>query len=753
MLAFAVRLWESILLPDADNPCILLPEKLTAFDGLFSVPPIRASSSATGFLRDLSAVLTDSQPDGLLLIPPLLAWEDLPQSVQKQHPEGMNLHDIALSIVLEKAAPGCRVAAWLPLGFFLASGHTSVRQALIAQHRPRLVLEFPWEMDAFGLVDYLPARRMHTLLFQVGQSGDGRMRFFTCPHIPNLVDVERQSVPDLPRQQAVMDDLAALLASFGRPSEYGFVLQQPPEGPVAWLPGWQRGEFQKQLADLSQIGQLRPLGDLFEVLRGFAIREQVNVLVSASNSSGGIPVIEESNLLDDNSLNYWETRHRALQTESAAYHLQPNDICVRQSLTRNGRLKAVRITPSMLPLAAHESVLILRSRPGLAVDHDLIATYLRSSRVAGLLRAQGIANRVYRDSLAEVLVPAEDEELRSALTDIRSAAAAMQGWRDEADSAAELLFGNKAAQESRWDFLVAGRTLYQRERAARQIDDLSYRLRTGLPHPLAYRWRLAETAPVSYEGYQGLLATAEIFVCFLANLALVAARAIRFHIPYLDGFVSNLSNPGVKHGTSFGDWVSVLRDFNGAKAVKQAGTFPLFEIARLLDDAGINDALQRISDERNDAAHGRGPNGAPQVALHFEQIKRDLEQFVQSLEFLTDYPLRFVTDTRIDTLTGLTAYTYQSLMGDHPLVGESRGETDTLSLEKGSLYTVDRTGRLLLLRPFLTRQQMADGRWGTFFLDKFDHTSQTCELKCLEEPLTHRDGEQYGAFQAVGLRS
>ena len=48
MLVFAARLWESILLPDADNPCILLPEKLSAFDDLFSVQPTRTSTSATG---------------------------------------------------------------------------------------------------------------------------------------------------------------------------------------------------------------------------------------------------------------------------------------------------------------------------------------------------------------------------------------------------------------------------------------------------------------------------------------------------------------------------------------------------------------------------------------------------------------------------------------------------------------------------------------------------------------------------------
>lgn len=41
MLAFAARLWETILLPDAANERILLPEKLTAFDGLLSTEPTR----------------------------------------------------------------------------------------------------------------------------------------------------------------------------------------------------------------------------------------------------------------------------------------------------------------------------------------------------------------------------------------------------------------------------------------------------------------------------------------------------------------------------------------------------------------------------------------------------------------------------------------------------------------------------------------------------------------------------------------
>ncbi|MGB5055480.1 MAG: hypothetical protein WBO24_13900 [Nitrospirales bacterium] len=106
----------------------------------------------------------------------------------------------------------------------------------------------------------------------------------------------------------------------------------------------------------------------------------------------------------------------------------------------------------------------------------------------------------------------------------------------------------------------------------------------------------------------------------------------------------------------------------------------------------------------------------------------------------------------MDSLTGVTHYTHHTLMGDHPLAQKSQAETDTTRLEKGSLYVMDRSGALVLLRPFLTRQQLDDGRWGTFFLDKFDHKTQSCELKCLEGPRMHKSDSQYRAFAAVGMR-
>lgn len=84
----------------------------------------------------------------------------------------------------------------------------------------------------------------------------------------------------------------------------------------------------------------------------------------------------------------------------------------------------------------------------------------------------------------------------------------------------------------------------QRERAARQIDDLSYRLRLGLPHPLAYRWRQAETAQSTLEGYRDVLECAETCVCYLAFTAVIMMREMGVEVSYLAEMADRLTNRG-----------------------------------------------------------------------------------------------------------------------------------------------------------------------------------------------------------------
>jgi len=780
MLEFATKLWKSLLFDDAQTPCLILPQTLEEtvcphFDQACSIHLL--PKGAISALKTIEETITANQPDRLLLIPPLLGYSDLPKTLQAKHDPLTNFHDLALQTALEHVPDGALVGMLLPTSFLLTSGPFDLRTSLTTDHRLRLILEFDFPAEQLGLPNYEQARRLALIVVQCGQAGDELVRFFRCPFVEPLVNADSTSTANIERQAIIADDLNRVMTIPGGATDFGIVKREQPSADASWLPGYRQRDIQNVLSELEQYGPpLKPLGAYFTLLRGFQISEQVNYLISSSHSDKGIPVIAESDIQADNQLNYRETRNRALSSETEEYHLQANDICLRESVREGLRLNAVKITSEQLPLAAHESVIILRPKPDVVIDSDVVAAYLCSTRVVEFLRAQGIANRIYRNSLADILIPVNDDELKPVLDGIRSAADALKVWQSDADQAIDKLFADKPAKDARVDFLAAGHKLRQRERAARQIDDLSYRLRISLPHPIAYRWRSVETSTADYEGYKNLLETAEVVICYLANLALIAARQEQVKLGSVDMMAKKFVDSG--HGTTFGDWISILREFNDSKAIKNLGIFPLFELASLFDaepspdeegtdtepspderdadaepspnEEDIVQILQRLSNARNDEAHIRGPKG-PQIAKEYEIVRNDLFAFIQSVEFLAEYPLHYVTDARLDSLTGMTTYTYQELMGDHPLVASQEAETQTPNIEKGSLYLVDRDQQLYLLRPFLTRHQLPDGRWGTFFLDKFDIKGQNCELKCLEFPETVEDPSQFAAFRAVGL--
>jgi len=59
----------------------------------------------------------------------------------------------------------------------------------------------------------------------------------------------------------------------------------------------------------------------------------------------------------------------------------------------------------------------------------------------------------------------------------------------------------------------------------------------------------------------------------------------------------------------------------------------------------------------------------------------DMEAFFPALDFLSEYPLRYVERTKRDSLQRITHYEYKDLMGDHPLVPLSKAITDDPELE------------------------------------------------------------------------
>jgi hypothetical protein len=744
MVVLVGRTLAITLLAGAERPVALLDDTagapyrpIVANDCQVHLAPSNAA-----YLDELQNVLAQEQPGCLLLAPPLIASEKLSKGLQKQYPH-LGLHEIALQVALERMPDQGLVGVWLPGGFFVNLSSQPLREAINATATPRFIVDF-----AFNFTLGEAAIKMHLLVAQAGMAKDRVVRFFRCPEIPRQVNAAGRPVVDEARQQAVLRDLQRLAKQGGGATEFGYVLRQGIPANTPWLFDRHHPTYRRHVEELRYFGGIRPLGEVVDIRLGFHTSEQVNLLLPGGESNQGIPVIEGRDIGADNRLRREDTRYRALAAKAQAHQLQAGDICLRASLGPDQKLKAVLIEAEMLPLVANNTILILRPRPEVNIDVAFLTAYLQSDHVVHALRAQGIAQRLYAQSLADIPVPVQDEEVRRVLHDLRSAARTLSQWQGEAEAALRSLFDFESARDARASLLETGRRVRQRERAARQIDELSYRLRIGLPHPLAYRWRLAETAQPTLEGYRHVLEGAEIAACYLALIALVMARRVGESIGHVAEMADRLTNR--RQGTNFGDWLAILRQARDNKRLRQAPNAPFYEVTRFLDNPVVDGALSRLKQNRDDEAHGRGPRGV-EIPPKVKESLGHLRVVLEAVEFLTEYPLRYVEETYRDSITGITRYLYREIMGDHALVPVLETETTMAEVEAHSLYLVDRRGELHLVRPFLTRRECACGRWEIFFLDHYDGEKDTCMLKSMEKGHTIQDSHITAVLRQVSL--
>jgi hypothetical protein len=124
------------------------------------------------------------------------------------------------------------------------------------------------------------------------------------------------------------------------------------------------------------------------------------------------------------------------------------------------------------------------------------------------------------------------------------------------------------------------------------------------------------------------------------------------------------------------------------------------------------------------------------------------------LDFLTDYPLYYVVDTKRDSFQGVTRYDYRQMMGDHALVPVSQGLSGNPEIEKESLYLADRAGQLHLLRPLLIGRHCPECQtWSSFFLDSAKVNTNSCSIamKSMEHGHTWDAPETLDAFRSWGM--
>ena len=697
------------------------------------------------FIESAVNTLSDISPSNLFVWPPLLSYRFLSERVKEKY-HNRNLEEIAILMLANNMPPGSYLGTLMPINFFSGVRTQSTRDELFDIASPTLLITHNLSWPEMGL-PFHSAFQMNTLIMEIQGEERVPMRFFKLPNLENDA-----------LNKEVLSDFDLLLKQGGGRTQFGYVIRDRNQIRGKLTHDLHHPDLTKQRQELITYGNVRPLSDIVDLYRGIHITREIDRLIETDpdNSTECVPFIEGRDIRVDGSLAFEDTRYQLLES-SPDEQLRVGDIVTRAIIDprRSHPFSVAVITSDMLPLAASNSVLILRPYHSLTDEEKaFILAYLRSEAFVQFLSAEVSGINLTIAQLEKAPVPVPDNSMKFAIKSLNQSRNQFRKWQKEAEEAQNSLFSYTSAKDNRLQILSAGRLARQRSEAGSLVEDFRYRIHTQYPHPLAYLWRKVETSRPNQEGYIQVLEAAEITLCYLACMAITLSRAIPdTRIAWLEEISKRLKNRN--QGTSMGDWIAVLREARDTKSFRNLPDIaPFYEVLHLLSEDDVDQSVQRLKTNRDDQAHGRGPKGSKMISKSYKECYIDLETLFRACDFLTEYTLRYIESVRFDTIRRVAEYEFRDLLGDHPLVPIDSSESEDIELETGSLYLVDRSDKLHLLRPFLIRRECpVCGSWATFYLDTYQSDRRSINMKSMEHGHIFEDDTQLDAFRYVGILS
>jgi hypothetical protein len=690
------------------------------------------------FLQSIREAIDRPEPVNVLVIPPIIYSNNLSDRLRAEFPL-MSLGEIILTCIANIAAPGSKIGVMMPNQFLLSSGSAqTTRETLRSIVTPKIIISHDHPVEELGIPIHSQFR-MGTVIFEKTSETDAPVRFFKLSSLKGGLS-----------SATVIEDFQRLLKQAGGKTTFGFVLRNGLPAKEPWIYEAYHPDLEKRRADLSQLGNVKTLGDLAEIEGGIVPRTNQQQAGICENGRE-VLLLNARQVGEDGQIIIEESMDRSVVAPDRI--LQNGDICVRAGYGNPQRLICAEFFEGPEEVAAAHTVVVIRPRQPLdSRAKGFLLAYLRSSVCLTFLKAQRFTMSLKPRMLENLPVPIADRELEHAVEHLGNAARQFRAWADELDAARGMLFDAESIQNARLNALSAGRLGKQRHEAAILVSDFAHRVRTRFPHPIAFRWRSVEAKQPTEGGYKDVLECAEATITYLAIMALILAKSTGKTVGKIAEIAKKIPKTGYR--TNLGDWVAILQEVKGTRfSSGLPESTPFIEITKFQDSNIVADALERLTIRRNNNSHGRGPK-EPFIDEDFVKAKVELGNLLSSLDFLTDYPLYHVTDTRRDSFQGVTHYDYQQMMGDHALVPVSSGVSEDTEIEKGSLYLADRAGRLHLLRPILIGRDCPKSMtWGTFFLDsaKVSPNSSSIVMKSLEHGETWDAPETRAAFMSWGL--
>ena len=658
--------------------------------------------------------------------------ESLPATTRAEFP-GFDLHEAAASILLSRLPKSTRLI-WVAPTVTLRSSNSQ-------RKRTRQGLFSAWQPDT---VVY--ARNRNGFLPSVAPSFDFTLTRLV-PRRGGVLFTRLFSVPDDESPEAIWTDLAQLIGLRHGETRFGYVLDTtvPPKATLGFSE--HHPQRQRSRQQLTAWGKVATVGAFFRILTPPRAVLQLSEGKPSRTTSEDALVIRASDIQMNGELVDDSPEWREATSDEL---LRAGDMLMREiHHPRDRRGFVVARVPADPPrMTPGRHVIVLRPHhPITDEEADFFLAYLRSATARMLAGVDSF--HLQRGRLRALPLPVPNKPTLRAFADLHQAAALFERWRGEALAAANQLFESTDMQAARTSMIDAGHRVRQRALAATALDDLRTRLRTRMPYPIASRWRLVEAAEPALEGYSDVLDCAETLLCYCAVLGISMARHAGVGIAYMTTIRQRLQT--ARRGMNLGDWTAILHECATRRELRRLPEdTPFAEVRDLLRNNEVEEARRRLATRRNDLAHLRRVRG-PELRHAFIEAKADLELLLAAAEWISDYPLRLVTDTRWDSYTRTANTTYRELMGDHAVVPTTVSQLNE-HVETGSLYVVDRVDIYHLLRPIvLANTCTICGVFSTFAFDRWDTTYQRPEYRALEHGHSVPRPEQTDALQAVEL--
>jgi len=681
------------------------------------------------FFPRLEEISARRSKQNIFIHVPILRRKLIPPSQAKSSPS-LSWESEAIDVARRNKISGTLIV--LVREHFLADPrHREWRLRLFTENEVTVIEH---SADGHGVISDLP--------------GDFLVRFVTLVIHPEPGPTRFVKTPDemvaSGRKEFVKDVRRLLKQPAGR-SKFGYVYSGRLDPSSALLYDNYSPETQLKRSEIAELGDRVPLGEVMDVLMGFRPSREANVVeclavhAKCITSEGRIDV---------------ESAEPLQRSGHVINYLQDEDICISKIGKRDGGLSVGIFKCDGRKITFGISIIVVRSKPTLSSgQRSVIVAFLKSPLAQSLMHLDGsVLGKMVHVAPAALLrfpVPLSASELITALEQLSNAKTAFQAWISEIESAEGAIVSEASAKAAKSIILNSGQLARQRHRAAEQVESLDHRIHTQFPYPLAYVWReqLVEKRNSLYH-IRAILKAAESHTAFLAFIAITSAHEAEFNLGSVDSLAQSLSTK--KSGTSFGNWVEIVREFYAQKSGNDQHV-PFAQLLSLNVDGEWERAVRKLMGIRNDDSHGRLSKSNLKEVI--DEATSSIRTLFQCSEFLTDYRLRLVIETKYRSIRDETTYQFRDLSGDHPLAPIDQDIVAGSKIERDSLYLRDRDGQIYRLRPLLNYLECPEcHQMSTFYLDSYSRgdDGQQVSLKSIERSSIRREN-LYPDFQHVGL--